>query len=71
MTSKKTAVDPEGVARPEADDDDTEGHSMLNEYLWRDLAREREHAIERNLKTREHVIQVHAARDELKRPHRK
>jgi hypothetical protein len=66
MTSKKKAVDPGDVASPEADDD-TEGHSMGNPYLARELGRAREQEIQRSLKAREHVIQAH----EAKRPHGK
>lgn len=67
MTSRKKAVDPEGVASPEAGEDDTEGHSMGNPYLARELGRAREQEIQRNLRAREHVIQAH----EAKRPHAK
>ena len=61
MTSKDKAVDPEGAASPE-DEDDTEGHSMGNPYLARELGRAREQEIQRNLKAREHVVQAREAK---------
>lgn len=67
MTSRKKAVDPEGVVSTEADEDDTEGHSMGNPFLARELGRAREQEIQRNLKAREHVVQAQEAR----RPHAK
>ena len=60
------AIEPEGLrgARKLDEDDDTEGHSMANALIGREIARAREVEIRRNLR-------AHAARDEASRPHKK
>ena len=46
------------------EDDDTEGHMYSNPLLNRELAREREREIQRNL-------QAHATKADASRPHKK
>jgi hypothetical protein len=61
------ALDPEGLtttARNADEDEDTEGHSMANALIGREISRAREIEIQRNLR-------AHAARDEARRPHKK
>jgi hypothetical protein len=72
-SSKSRAIEPdddvEGHGSPKTrvtgeDEADTEGHMFSNPVLGRELARERERDIQRNL-------QAHAAKAEASRPHKK
>jgi len=60
------ATEPDGFTAKlvRADEDDTEGHSMANTLIGREISRAREIEIQRNLK-------AHSARDEASRPHKK
>ncbi len=72
-SSKSRAIEPTTTSRATAaprrrvtggDEADTEGHMFSNPLLGRELAREREREIQRNL-------QAHAAKAEASRPHKK